>query len=173
MKKSIVITVSLLFAGAVTHSLDAQTPTAVPATGKVADLAWLAGRWTGQMFGQPCEEHWMKSEGKSMVGMFRLGPAGAKPVFEMMLIEEEEAGLMFRLRHFGTKLVAWEKDEPVTMKLTKLADKEATFEPAGKTDLKRMTYRRESDDKLFIELQHDSDGKVSTTTSTLTRVKGD
>lgn len=173
MRKALVVAASLVFFSAVTLSLPAQTPANASAAGKVNDLQWLAGRWSGEMFGQPCEEHWMKPDGKSMVGMFRLGPAGAKPVYEIMLIEEAEGALMFRLRHFGSKLVAWEKDDPVTMKLAKLSPKEAVFEPAGPTDLKRLLYRRESADKLRVELDMDREGKMSTVTSTLTLMSGE
>jgi hypothetical protein len=115
----------------------------------------------------------MKPEGSSMVGMFRLGPAGKKPVYEIMLIEQEADAVMLRIRHFGARLVPWEKDEPVTLRLARLADREAVFEPAGATDLKKLTYRMQADGTLFVELQLDRSGQVTTESSTLQRRPAD
>lgn len=111
----------------------------------------------------------MKPEGRSMVGMYRLGPAGKKPIYEIMLIEQEVDAVMLRIRHFVEKLVPWEKEEPVTMRLTRSADREAVFEPAGTTDLKKLTYRAQDDGTLFVELQLDRKGQMAVESTTLRR----
>ncbi len=108
-----------------------------------------------------------------MLGVYRLGPESTKPVFEIMLIEEEEQGVMLRLRHFGSKLVPWEKEEPVTLRMTRQAEKEVEFEGVGQTDLKRLTYRRDPEDRLQINMVFERNGKPSTETATLKRIAGD
>lgn len=92
----------------------------VPA--KVADAAFLAGRWQGTM-GQNKDNHveevWSNPAGNNLVGMFRWVKADGTPsMFELLTIQEEAGTLALRLRHQTATGATWEeKDKTVTMRL--------------------------------------------------------
>lgn len=71
--------VVLLLSGTVAHG---QKPT-------LADLAWLAGSWTGTARGIEMEEHWTAPKGNSMVGLHRDVGKGRTLVFEFLRIEQQ------------------------------------------------------------------------------------
>jgi Domain of unknown function (DUF6265) len=89
-----------------------------PAT--IADMAWLAGRWTGAALGGTSEEVWTPPAHGTMLGMYRLMRDG-KPVFyELLTVVEEGGSLLLRLKHFNPDLVGWEeKDKSVSFPLVK------------------------------------------------------
>ena len=144
-----------------TGGTPAQDP-ARPATGKprLADLAWMAGHWRGVEEGATSEEIWAGPEGDdSMIGMWRLVPAGGRTrVLELLLLREDETGVSLRLRHFDRDLVAREeKDRPVVLRLARTGEREAVFEgeavspPGGRV---RIEYRRPSADTLVGVVEH-------------------
>jgi hypothetical protein len=47
-------------------------PDAARPKAKIADLAWIQGRWVGEGLGGTVEEIWSPPIGDSMLGMFRL-----------------------------------------------------------------------------------------------------
>lgn len=83
---------------------------------RLAAFAWLEGRWEGAAGGRSWEEHWSRSDAGGIVGMFRMIDDGAPVVYELLLIESGEAGPVYRLRHFGPRMKAWEQ-EPITYDL--------------------------------------------------------
>ena len=73
------------------------------------DMAWLAGRWSGEALGGVSEEIWSAPRGGAMMGMYRLVREG-KPVFyELCTIVEENGSLVLRLKHFNPDLTGWEE----------------------------------------------------------------
>jgi Domain of unknown function (DUF6265) len=94
---------------------DAPRPAA-----KVADLAWLAGTWTGEGLGGEIDEVWSAPGGGAMVGYFRLVKDG-KPVFyEILTLLEVEGSVELRLKHVNPDMTGWEeKQNYVTFRLVK------------------------------------------------------
>jgi hypothetical protein len=144
-------------------SVLAQTPGSTPNTlrlaegaprpaAKVADLAWLAGRWIGEGLGGQAEETWSEPAAGAMVGYFRLVREG-KPVFyEIMTLVEAEGSVEMRLKHVNPDMTGWEeKNDFVTFKLVKHEGTTAHF--SG------LTLRR-SGDALEIFLALRSGGTV-------------
>ena len=86
----------------------------------LADMAWLAGNWTGEGLGGISEEMWSKPAGGAMVGTYRLIKEG-KPVFyEMCWLVEHEGTIALRLKHFNPDLTGWEeKDKTVDFRFIK------------------------------------------------------
>lgn len=111
----------------------------------VADMAWLAGYWTGTGLGGVSEEMWSKPNAGVMVGTYRLIKEG-KPVFyEMCWIVETEGTIALRLKHFNPDLTGWEeKDKTVDFKFVKADGKRMLF--SG------LTFERASDNELNIYL---------------------
>src|SRR5262245_45051261 len=75
------------------HTFKLSEGTQAPAA-TIADLAWLAGHWTGEGLGGFTEEVWSPPRNGAMVGMFRL-VRDDKPVFyELLTVAEEKGSLM-------------------------------------------------------------------------------
>jgi hypothetical protein len=86
-------------------------PGATPPAATIADMAWLAGHWTGQALGGTTEEMWTPPAHGTMLGMYRLIREG-KPVFyELLTIGEEGGSLVLRLKHFHADLRGWEEKD--------------------------------------------------------------
>jgi hypothetical protein len=91
-----------------------------PAT--VADVAWLAGRWTGEGFGGVLEETWNPPLGGAMVATFRLVRDGKPEFYEICLLAEHEGSLAYKVKHFHPDLTGWEeKKDYVTFPLVQVA----------------------------------------------------
>lgn len=142
----------------VKRAADADIPVAT-----VADMAWLAGRWTGEGLGGWNEEIWSPPAHGVMMGMYRMARDGKTVFYEFLLIRETERGLAMRLKHFHPDLTAWEEKE-----------KFVEFLYVGKTEnriyFEGLTFERASDDRLQIYLAlRGKDGGVSEQRFTMTR----
>lgn len=101
-----------------TYKLD--DPERRPAA-SIDDVAWLAGSWQGEAFGDQFEEVWNPPSAGSMVGMFKLLDGDAVTFYELMLLVEDEGSLSLKVKHFSPDFSAWEdKGEYVTFRLVKL-----------------------------------------------------
>jgi hypothetical protein len=136
------------------------------APAKVADLAWLAGRWTGEGLGGRVEEAWSEPDAGSMVGYFRLVKDG-KPVFyEIMTLLEAEGSVEMRLKHVNPDMTGWEeKNGYITFKLVKHDETGAYF--SG------LTFKRVSADQVdgYLALRNRADNTVREEKFTYRRVR--
>lgn len=120
----------------------------IPAT--IAVMAWLAGRWTG-IHGESdlIEEQWSAPAGSGMVGMFRATREGSPRFYELLALDSDGDGLVFRFRHFDRALVGWEEREaPLVWDLVELATERAVFLKRG--EQRWMTYRRDGEGGLAV-----------------------
>jgi hypothetical protein len=102
-----------------------------PAAGTLADVAWLAGHWTGPGLGGQCEEIWVAPLAgcKEMMGMFRCVRDGTIVITEHMALVEADGSLALKIRHFDATFNAREdKDKPAVFKLVKLDKGVAYFD---------------------------------------------
>lgn len=113
-----------------------------PIRASVDALAWLSGRWVGVDGTDRLEEVWTEPESGMLLGMFRWHRDGAARFYELLAVEPEATGLVFRIKHFDPGLKGWEeKDEAVTLDLVARSDDEAVFRKRG--EARWMVYRRE------------------------------
>jgi hypothetical protein len=121
----------------------------------IADMAWLAGAWTGDGLGGISEELWSRPAGGAMVGTYRLIKDG-KPVFyEMCWIVEQNGTITLRLKHFSADLSGWEeKDKTVDFRFIKKDGSRVYF--SG------LTFERvnNSDLNIYLALRY-KDGSVN------------
>jgi len=82
-----------------------------PTWGKptIADAAWLTGRWLGEGFGAQLEETWSPPVGGQMVGHFRMARDDAPMMYELLLLEQSDQGLRYRVKHFNPDFLGWEE----------------------------------------------------------------
>jgi Domain of unknown function (DUF6265) len=131
----------------------------------IADMAWLAGHWTGQALGGTSEEMWSPPAHGTMMGMYRLLKDG-KPVFyELLTLVEENGSLVLRLKHFHANLAGWEeKDQSLAFPLV-------AKEP-GAMHFDGMSFHPQGRDGLTVHLAiGQKDGKVREETFTYKRVE--
>lgn len=137
------------------------------ASGKatLADIAWLAGNWTGAGLGGVSEENWGKPNAGAMLGTYRLIVDG-KPVFyEMMMMLESGDSIILRLKHFNPDFTGWEeKDKTVDFKFVSKAGNRMNF--SG------LTFERVGTDKINLYLAlRQTDGQVKEEVFSMSRAK--
>ncbi|MGE0128387.1 MAG: DUF6265 family protein [Blastocatellales bacterium] len=135
-----------------------------PAT--IADIAWLAGAWTGVGLGGISEEMWSAPRGGAMLGTYRL-IKDDKPVFyELITVVEEQGSLVFRLKHFNPDMTGWEEKD-------KTVDFPLVAKEKGVIHFRGLSFRQEGEDAMtiFLAIRNRNDGSLREETFRLTRVK--
>ena len=138
-------------------------PAPTPPT--LADLAWLAGSWSGSDSDMVSQEVWMPPAGDSMVGMWRLVLEGKLKLSEHMQIVEEATGPVLYLRHFERAGIGWEERmQPLVVPLVKVGNGEAVFDaPATARGPLHLAYRRQADGSLVVEVTHGDESRSTYT----------
>lgn len=130
---------------------------------RVADFAWMAGIWQGEIGGDFIEEQWSDPAGNVLMGMFRWvqgGRDGQIAMYELMSIEPGSEGPVLWLRHFGPRLVAREdKEGAIAFRLVSYKPGEATFDNRDPEDPTRLSFRREGEDRMVATLGKVKNGK--------------
>ena len=120
----------------------------------VAEVAWLAGQWTGVGLGAVAEEVWLPAVGGAMVGVFRLAGGDRVQVYEIMTLVEEGGSLVLRLKHFNDDLTGWEAaDETVDFPLLRVVPDTLWFDG--------LTIAREGGSRMTVWVALESRGEVS------------
>lgn len=129
------------------------------AAGDLADLAWIAGTWSGEMDGSTIEEQWSAPAGGAMMGMFRWVKGGKVLIYEFLLLESDPAGVTLRFRHFEPGLIGWEeKNAPLVLKPIAGGPGEAAFEGGEPGNPLKLVYRRTGDRTMTVVLERLKDG---------------
>ena len=131
---------------------------------RIEDLGWLTGKWTGGHDDVIFEESWSTPAAGSMLGTFRWMERGRVRFYEFLLIEEDAEGAVLRFKHFSPKYRPWEKEEPITLRVTQ--ERKGCMvltnlkEEASPT---RVTYTRSGSEDLVVTIEsRGKDGKPST-----------
>ena len=130
-------------------------PGAPSAPATLADMTWLAGRWTGTGLGGVTEESWSAPAAGAMMGMFRMLKGEQVIFYEFLTLVEHEGSLLLKLKHFNADLTGWEeKADYVTFRLVTQDATGAYFEG--------LTFRRPDPDRLevFLALRDRTAGTV-------------
>ncbi|MBX3061119.1 MAG: hypothetical protein KF770_32065 [Anaerolineae bacterium] len=128
-----------------------------------ADLSWLTGSWKGHRGDDVVEEHWSGLGGGTLMGMFRWQKGEQVWFYELMVIEQAEAHVYLRLKHFYPGLKGWEeKDQATEFLLVQLQNREAIFLQTNKPNAPWIIYRLEGDDKLVTYFEREEDTPAET-----------
>lgn len=82
-----------------------------PVPARVADFAWLAGRWIGEGLGGKVEEVFSPPAGGAILGHFQLWNDAGPRFYELENFVEENGSVVLRVKHFGPTFKAWEDKE--------------------------------------------------------------
>jgi Domain of unknown function (DUF6265) len=95
---------------------------------KLADFAWLEGRWRGHWGPRIAEQTWFAPKAGVMTGIFRVVENDKTLVIELFTLVERPDGIDFYLRHFTPELVPWEKSHATVLNLVGFDAKRVDFE---------------------------------------------
>lgn len=137
----------------------------------LSDFAWLAGHWQGNLTGRIVEEIWSEPMAGLMMGMFRLADSTQTLVLEFFSLRQSEEGIEFRLRHFSPALDAWEKEDPITLKLVNQRENLFTFENPFHDRPKRVILTRAGENTLISRSEIIREDKTEIMELTLSRVE--
>jgi len=156
MKKVLIVPVALAGVAALAWAgLPARVQEGGGGRARVADLAWMEGRWRGEAFGGTAEETWSAPASGGMMGMFRLiDAAGKVSLYEFLLIEEGARNLELRFKHFDPGYVPWEKEAPLTFELESWTATRAQFASKdGEQSPTHVLYSHPDDDQMLVTVQ--------------------
>ena len=112
-----------------------------PADAKVAQLAWLAGSWSGTAGASTIEEHWTAPAGGAMLAVARTIRDGRLRAFEYLRIVEKGSTLVYLAMPNGRA--------PATeFTLTSVSDASVTFENPSHDFPKKIQYSLGADGVL-------------------------
>ena len=129
---------AVLFALLVTTSpANGQDP---PTSATIAQLAWLAGAWTGDEGATRYEEHWTAPAGGAMLATARTLRGERMVTFEFLRVEERDGGLVYLAQPEGRP--------PTAFVLTRIEQTSVTFENREHDFPKAIRYRLLPDGSL-------------------------
>jgi len=109
---------------------------------KLADFAWLEGRWRADWGPRVAEQVWLAPKAGMMLGDFRLIENDKVLVVEFFTLVEKAGGIKFYFRHFTPELVPWEKSEATLLNLAVADAKKFDFENSSNGRPKRTIFTR-------------------------------
>jgi len=131
--------------------------TGIPAA-TVDDLSWLTGSWYAEKDGGRVEEQWATPAGNAMMGMFRWLQDDQIRFYEFMTIEQDEKGIVLRIKHFNPGLIGWEEKEvSVAFTLVRLDAGEAIFVKQDAPDPLWMVYRRIDENTMTVYFESEDE----------------
>lgn len=142
------LTIALLLPVAALAAADVRTLPAGQASppARLADVAWLEGRWVGEGLGGQAEETYSAPVDGAMIGAFRSIRGGKAFFYEFMVLTERQGSLVYRLKHFWPDGRPWEeKDAWVEFPLVALAKDRIFFDGC--------TFERTADGGLLVHVQ--------------------
>ena len=127
---------------------------AAPPAASIADLAWMTGAWEGPMGENAVlQETWLEPADDAMMAAVRLLEDGKTNMVELIVIEESEGTLIFRIQQWSK---SYEPRMPAPQKLVlaELGDNSVRFEAeeAGNA-FRSLTYSRPSPEAFNIKLE--------------------
>ena len=127
---------------------------AAPPAANITDLAWMTGAWEGPM-GESAvlQETWLEPADDAMMAAVRLLENGKTNMVELIVIEESEGTLVFRIQQWSK---SYEPRMPAPQKLVlaELGDNSVRFEAEEDGNAFRsLTYSRPSPEAFNIQLE--------------------
>jgi hypothetical protein len=130
-----------------------QAPPATSAKATIADMAWLAGTWKGQMGAASLEERWTPAAGGAMLGVSRTVANNKMVEFEFLRVIERDATLIYVALPNG-------RTPATEFTLTKLGATEARFENPSHDYPKVISYTLAADGTLTAVISDSGGAKA-------------
>jgi len=112
----------------------------------------MTGSWMGPFGEQMLEETWSQPSAGTITCMVRITGDGQMTMLELILIEEVDNSLLFRVRQWLPGYVP-RRPEPQLMKLAEISDGRVSFNGTGDSDFLRLTYSRPTQETFQIDVE--------------------
>ena len=116
-----------------------------PVKAKAAELAWLAGNWSGTRRKSSIEERWSEPAGGALLGTSRTVNGGKMTAFEYLRVVEKDGKLLYVAQPGGKSATEFV--------LVELEETRAVFENPFHDHPQRISYER-VDDQLTAEISY-------------------
>src|SRR5215470_2289328 len=126
----------------------------------LADIAWMEGTWVGDPDASRTRETWGRASDGAMLGMCHENDPARGPTYELILIEEQPEGLVYKIMHFGAGLKA-RHTEPRVLPVVELTKDRIVFMEKTGDNPARVSYRHEGPDRVVARVEHVKDGKAT------------
>ncbi len=77
----------------------------------LSSIKWLIGHWKTHSENEELEEYWHSVMADAMVGWFRWKRSEVIFLYEFMLFQQVEKGIILKIKHFDGNLVGWEEKD--------------------------------------------------------------
>jgi hypothetical protein len=136
---------------------------ASPAPTTIADVGWLAGRWTGMAGSESTEEICTAPARGVMTCMFRRMDGAKITGLEFITMRETATGVEERVRFFSADLTERQGDDGITMRLASVRGSQMVLENAKENGVvKQETISRQGEDSFSVHIEVvDASGKSS------------
>ncbi|RZK81301.1 MAG: hypothetical protein EOO92_05060 [Pedobacter sp.] len=120
------------------------------AKGSVADVGFITGSWKATMpDGQTIEGVWLPQAGENLMGMMRMMRGGKIDLYEILVYEQTENGLVSMVKHFKPGLIGQEeKDKQDRYAFVEASKDKAIFQKEGGS--LRILYEKRSATQFVI-----------------------
>jgi len=127
----------------------------------LAELDWLVGTWRGEKDGDRIEEAWFEPAAGAMLGSFRWLRGERVVVYELLVLESSDQGVVLRLRHFGPGLAAREeRDGALAFDLVEARPGAVLFAGRDPERPTRLGYRKGANGELVAILERTRGGET-------------
>jgi len=119
--------------------------------GSLADLGFIEGKWIAAVEGRSIEATWLPAKENNIVGFFRMMNGGKPTVYELLVYEQTEQGLVSLVKHFKDGLIGQEEiNKPIRHKWIESSKGRVVFEKEG--EAVRVLYEKRTDNSFVISL---------------------
>ncbi len=140
----------------------AGQPRSRPAMLPVDSLAWISGHWLATDDFATHEGVWMEPSAGVMTGLFRVMEGGRVVRYELLLIEQSDAGPVLSRRTYGPSLSSGEDAEQWTrLRLREVSRTRARFSPSAQTTPVVVIIERTAEDCLVVTVERVRNGQPS------------
>ena len=147
------VSIAVIFVAVLVCGVSGASMQVKPAKASIADVAWIAGAWTGSAGPVSLEERWTAPAGGAMLAVSRTLKDSRMVAFEFLRIVERNGTLLYIAQPNGRP--------PTEFTLTAFDAQSATFENPAHDFPKKVRYAKRADGGLDATVSGDG-GKAET-----------
>jgi len=138
----------------------------------MAAFSWLSGRWAGSVADDKADLNLMSAETGSLAGVAVIHRQDRIYSLELIHFVQTVQGVTIYLRHFSSELQAWEKNDPIALKLVSMNGEISNFEGKYNNQPYRWTITKHPNDTFSIHSEmRDEKGEQQVMDSSYVHVK--
>ena len=125
--------------------------------GEIEDLDWLTGTWVGEFGPMELEETWNEPKAGSIQALVRMRSGEEMMMVEIVVIEEHDDSFRLRFQQWEPGMKPGEYGRQSMRLVETEEDQMVAFEAEDEGPLKKLSYRRKSENELEIAVVNAED----------------